>query len=492
MADKVNWQTRIGILFSTVLLAMLDGCQSARVARETPMPTPVVSGGASHFAGSPLSGPQNVSISPAAFNDALDVGVTWIALQNADPKSLDLVASQARLVTGSRGGAAVFASTGLTSDARVGWLKSDREGAAALSALGTGERVGLGDFRAALPVGATVAFTLIDSRSSGDDTLGSAGKREVEIDLYRAVAPVNGAESLQIGLAVQDFGKLGRGLGIASQPSDEPTMVFQRELAVVDHGFAKLPAGAIFLVPFRFVSGVNQWTAALISISRPGANDPSFARLLAQCRNDLAAAGEPVSAAASDAGAGLTKSVDLLGSPVRRRAALVYLADQTGATICQDVALVADDSLLKTLAGEVKSEAGPALVVGDVAAAGWAMDRSAISTMQPLLTSATLPEELFAVLTVHLGEPGRHSASLEEIMHGAASRQDLDQRLIAENFIYLEDSSPASRVRAFDWLQARHLAPAGFDPLAPAKQRRVALDKALSAPPATQSAGGGQ
>jgi hypothetical protein len=91
-----------------------------------------------------------------------------------------------------------------------------------------------------------------------------------------------------------------------------------------------------------------------------------------------------------------------------------------------------------------------------------------------------LPPELRAILTVYAGEPSRHSGSLDDIANQSTSRQDLENRLTAENLVFLTDSSPASRVRAFDWLSARGLAPAGYDPLGSAKQRREALDKALS------------
>ena len=96
-------------------------------------------------------------------------------------------------------------------------------------------------------------------------------------------------------------------------------------------------------------------------------------------------------------------------------------------------------------------------------------------------TSTPLPPELKAVLTVYAGEPGRHGGSLDDIAKQATSRQDLENRLTAENLVFLTDASPSSRVRAFDWLKARGLAPAGYDPMGTGKQRRQALDKALSA-----------
>ena len=53
-----------------------------------------------------------------------------------------------------------------------------------------------------------------------------------------------------------------------------------------------------------------------------------------------------------------------------------------------------------------------------------------------------------------------------------------------ENLIALEDSAPAARVRAYDYLAARGKALPGYDPLAPAKARRAALEKAREVPPA--------
>ena len=96
-----------------------------------------------------------------------------------------------------------------------------------------------------------------------------------------------------------------------------------------------------------------------------------------------------------------------------------------------------------------------------------------------------LPGELSAILTLHAGEAGRHAGALDEAIRTSATREQFNLRLIAENYIYLEDSSPASRVRAFDWLFAQGRSPAGYDPLGPAKDRRAALERALNPTPAT-------
>ncbi len=137
-------------------------------------------------------------------------------------------------------------------------------------------------------------------------------------------------------------------------------------------------------------------------------------------------------------------------------AALVYLAGQGDARLCEDVAMLADDALLNQIATAVKHDAPAAINGGDLAAYAWILDRSAIGAMQPLLAKAALPPELFAVLTEHFGEPGRHSAAIDEIMRGTTNGSELHEKLVSENYIYLEDSSPAARVRAFEWLRRRN------------------------------------
>src|SRR5690606_39767088 len=94
--------------------------------------------------------------------------------------------------------------------------------------------------------------------------------------------------------------------------------------------------------------------------------------------------------------------------------------------------------------------------------------------------AGTLPPEMRTLLVLHAGEAGRRAASLEEALSAARSLEDLRSHLAAENAIYLEDNDPAARVRAFEWLSARGLAPSGYDPLAPAESRSAALEAAPS------------
>src|SRR5205085_577045 len=85
----------------------------------------------------------------------------------------------------------------------------------------------------------------------------------------------------------------------------------------------------------------------------------------------------------------------------------------------------------------------------------------------------------FAVLAHATDESSRRA----ELLKAATGTKDLDNRIEAENRIALEDSAPAARVRAYDYLASRVKAPAGYDPLGAPRERRAALEKALAAPP---------
>jgi hypothetical protein len=170
---------------------------------------------------------------------------------------------------------------------------------------------------------------------------------------------------------------------------------------------------------------------------------------------------------------------------------MVFLADQTHALLCEDLAMVADDVLLEQLAQDIRSNFTGDPPPQSNESIGWLLDHTAIQRLSKLLSQTNnegktkLTDEQAALLATYTGEVGRHGSSLEGVLKGVDGHQDLENRLLAENLIFLEDSSPASRVRAFDWLKARGHAPLGYDPLGASKDRRNALEQGLSAASAT-------
>ncbi len=163
-----------------------------------------------------------------------------------------------------------------------------------------------------------------------------------------------------------------------------------------------------------------------------------------------------------------------LGNARERRAALILLASDCGAPLLLDAALVAQDAELEALA-----VAASASVEGerrDRATTGWLVERSAWLHLAKLSGDEKIAPELSGILARHGGEAVRFHGAIEDIVRGIDGRAALDARLVEENRILLEAASPASRVRAFDWLAVRGLAPAGYDPLGSLSERRAALE----------------
>jgi hypothetical protein len=190
----------------------------------------------------------------------------------------------------------------------------------------------------------------------------------------------------------------------------------------------------------------------------------------------------PTTATVGSASAsGFQSSLDALKDPARRRAALIYLSGETGAQICEDFSLAAEDGLIERAIAKINGSLPPeASQQRDLL--GWILDRSTLLLLAELSadTKNKIAPELIAVLTRHAGEAGRHDSSMEPVVKNLQSRADLETRLIAENLIYLEDNSPSARVRAYDFLNAKGKAPEGFDPLGTPRERRAALEKAMS------------
>ena len=448
-------------LLLLLVLSLAVGCASHRQPPPFEIHSALTTSG--HFFGSPLSGPVTGNVSKVDLNDALDVRVDWFSLETFTAFKMPLVASQATLVTARLASQAVLSSTSLTSNARIAWF-NDAPNTRQLVLESNRSRIDpIGQARSALPDGITALFRAVETGGEADQTLAHPEPRYIELSVYR-----RSADQLQFALALHE-----------PQPSElnYTPGVFQREVALIEHAPTKPQTAALLVIPFVFIGPPNQAVAAVVTVTAPN-NDPTFQSAVAQCKKDLQS---PQSAEISPLWTlGLQRAMSELDDPRYTRAAVVYLASQGDAQLCQDVAMLADDAMLKQIVADIKRDVPAAIAAGNLEQYSWILDRSAIHAMQPLLTKANLPPELFAVLTQHFGEPGRHAAAVDEVMRGVSSRAELHTRLVAENFIYLEDSSPASRVRAYQWLSAQKLAPAGYDPLASPKQRRQALDQALS------------
>jgi hypothetical protein len=276
-----------------------------------------------------------------------------------------------------------------------------------------------------------------------------------------------------------------------SLPSDQPPSTPRahdaiRELVLLD--LPRNPDGQTdlaLLAPVRLPESRLRAVLAQVQIE-PGSSDEAHqARWNDACKAieaSIALAGQSQQTSTEDAteAAAAAKALAGLTDPSRRRLTLSVYAGRTGARITEDAALVMGDRDLQTLADMV--QASFAQNSGDFSAPGvaWTLERTTLAMLSQKLAASQLSEELAAVLAHHTGEVGRSSSSIDDLVKSATSVDDFRARVEAENVIALEDSSPAVRVRAYDWLAARGKSPPGYDPLEDDRSRRSALEQLLA------------
>lgn len=477
----------------------------------TPQPPPMlivppVSVGVDHYLGSPLTGPLDKP--PAVTNpqDAFAINAAFIALDRmfTDETRWSL-ASQARIIAVTRSGLPVQSSARLAAGVRG----ADGDDAIALRASlfdrtrihSFGRAVPMTTLRGALPAGATSRFTLAEQTIAPRFAFGQPVRRRVELSIYRPTANA----PLQIALVVEDL--LAPPIPIdnikaktddpdhakdapIARPKPAPLPVPVQELALLDRPAFNGHDSFALLVPYRFGNSDSRAIAILIEIDK-GSVDDAHQRAFANAMTEIAtarklAATRPYSQPLDNPEwPGLLTALDAMAKPQTPRPPMVFLAGQTGVDIFEDIALVGDDVLRRKLADKIFKTLGAPVSIRSTDTLAWILEHASYEVLSEQSAVEILPGELASILTLHAGEAGRHPGSLDDALRTSTTRPQFDLRLIAENYIYLEDSSPASRVRAFDWLYARGRAPAGFDPLGPVKERRAALERALNPAPAT-------
>jgi hypothetical protein len=271
-------------------------------------------------------------------------------------------------------------------------------------------------------------------------------------------------------------------------PAGEPT--YQRETVLLDPLPAADRVTHAILVPSPFGGGTARAIAAVIRIGPappPGAGEgeehaQAAARAAADIERSAAIARERTAPPPPErpVWSGIESAVQGLIFPWTRRPALLYLAGASGASVAEDLAYSAPDDITARYVDVViaRCTAGDGAATPD--AVRWLLEKSAFELLAETAAKETLPPEVEGILTRHAGEAGRGDA-VGEVIAAAADAADFANRIVQENLIYLEDPSPAARMRAFDWLSARGLAPARYDPLATPKERRAALTAAAEA-----------
>ncbi|MBX3377811.1 MAG: hypothetical protein KF678_12505 [Phycisphaeraceae bacterium] len=215
-----------------------------------------------------------------------------------------------------------------------------------------------------------------------------------------------------------------------------------------------------------------------------GSSRPSIWRLTSRAPSDdeqaeaRAIASSLTPAAPSNAqAAALSASLRHAMTAHEARRALAFAALDAAAAVTSEAAVLASDAAILKLA----SSGAEALSADRIADAGWTLDRSTITVLGRLHGENSLDRALAGALSARFGEVGRDVGTLARLAAASGTHSDFESRLKAEHLIYLDDSSPSARVRAFDWLNARGEAPSGFDPLGSLPDRRESLDRHMDA-----------
>ncbi len=437
----------------TVALLLCSGCAHQKPPAP-PLTPPALVSGVVHYAdhrARAATGPAT-AISTA---NALAVSIEWLAVEQMPADGVPL-ATETRVLASAGGSDPLLILPKLTRGTRIVQGADLDALLSRLHSPGNPQVVSLGSASGALPSGVTATFSLAPTdinRKTG---------RAIEIKVHRpATQPV-----ADISFIVE----------APLQPAPP-----QRERAILDPIPLAAPLKVALIVPFAFESSPAKSVVAILTVEHGEGDD--FQKALAQCQKDLSnpniASTQPATQPALPSPA-LAAGIEWLQGPQDARRALLFLADQTHAPLAADVALVADDATIARLRAKLLSRltsGGPI----EERQVGWTLESVCFADLASLQATENLPPELASCLTRFAGEAGRHDSSLEELMKNAHSQEELAARTIAENYIYLEDNSPSARVRAFDWLTVQGHAPAGYDPLAPLKERRAALDRATTA-----------
>jgi hypothetical protein len=507
-------------------------------ARKPPVPfaAPEVGVTSGHYVGSPLTGPVDRVLPAAAAaaaagakaTDALAVRVTMLALDRVPGGPVGVAAaSAARLVAVTRNGVPVQAEARLGRELRIvegQTAEAFEKGAAAAAAAAAAGQSQSGnlqtakviDLTGALPGSVTGWVELVDA--SDEWVAGQPLHRSARLELYR---PKGDDTGVQLALVTEDLLAAPASLDTTREKTEErkrsgrepaaaaattapvvapPSVV--RELILIDRPAFKRHDAFGLLLPVRADRAANSRVkafAAFFELSEGSAAPDAAAhrQAYARCMEDLAlslkgarAATQPFREEANNPEwPGLLTGLDAMARPGTPRQAMLFLAAETDVEILEDLALLGDAAFREELAKKVVAKIGVPASVQTKEGLAWVLENASYELLSEQSAAGKLPAELSAVLAARAGEAGRHPGALDEGLKIAANRREFALRLIAENYIYLEDSSPASRVRAYDWLVARDRAPAGYDPLGPPRERRAALERAMAGASASPAAG---
>jgi hypothetical protein len=316
----------------------------------------------------------------------------------------------------------------------------------------------------------------VKKRFGVDVELAADGSAPVTLDLQDVLRPTAGEEAP----GASSGGDL---LGAST------ALAVRRELIRLR---PKLAAGGeplVVVVPSPFRTTPARACALALSLSPPpaeGVAASSHALAVTQALAELESAVADAKRAADvpvpqdTASLALKEALAALAPDAAMRPTLVFLTGGTRATFGEDLALVLRDRPLVAWLRELiraRADLAPDAAREEI---GWFLERAAWRFVLALTLGGELDPSLDAVVLRHTGAAGRLPTVLEDALEGSRDLASFEKAVVDANRDALEDVNAAARVRAFDWLSARGLAPEKFDPLADEEARRHALAAAAA------------
>lgn len=431
-----------------------------------------------HFEGPLLRGPVPLADdAPILEPDLLTARVARLRVLYLDevPRMLEALPSRASLVIGARGDQPLLPTTVLAIGSRVGVATEDR-----VLAKTDGTRIRslpVANLEALLVPSATAVFVASSEQSrileSGEEVL-----RQLNVFVSESeVEPESGRSEIRVSLLIED-----------TVPGSAPTNpeVVQRQLVVLDTAPPSDGTPLTMLFPSPFATEAGRGFAAFLTLEPFDPDLPGGAELVARWKDDLKSAAAVAFERATRPSLMETQSralragVDAIDALQNPRGTLIFLSENLDSDLALDLALTAEDDQIQewlgTLQEEFREFRDLPLEDAEPGTLGWALERTALTLIADRLDRDELSDALRGTLIRNVGEVGRSAPAIRGIVQRATTTEEMNAELVVENRAFLDSSEPASRVRAYDWLAARQLAPTEYDPLAPRAERRTALD----------------
>lgn len=492
--SSVTWYVVTLTLMSTALI-LFTACRTG--PQEASMATFVskLKSEVGYSAGSPMTGHIPVDPNSLRSEESLAVTMSWAVIKQLPKNLLYPAESQTRMIKIFPAQKPVSPVTRLTRGTRIGSIENAKRFIDRITNDGSNGGRLIGRLYAVLPQGITSSFSFTEK-----NPIDSQSPDGFKIQIFNRLQTGEGeteepSAKSSLDIAIVATGKLKQDTetnheNIEHADEEDKDSDFRGENVQITESvflntrpFKKRDQFAIILKS-PFTAEENEVFAVIIDVRSPPQEDRVSVAMhnmyFKQCleyleresiRNRIIHGKQP-----DIKWAGLEDSIQLLQSPNNKRRALIHLAQQTNALLVKDIALSGTDTVVGQLSQSVINEylSGS---VNNSEMVGWMLERTAYSLLVRLLSAEQATPELETILIRHTGQVGRNVSTLEELIASSTSMEELQRYLVRENFIFLEDISPAARTRAFDWLSTRDKAPDGYDPLSPLKQRRDILSR---------------